>query len=320
MPKPWENKDLIGDVFMSRYPIKEEFKVYAKFTPPFRSAKMAGWMGTMMKPPKWLWNDPQISVRRESIGGYDNGSIELFIMEPKDIETKKCLIYYHGGGFMLEGAEYHYLNAKQYVLETPCKVLFVQYRRAPKHPFPVLTEDCYEALKWSIENAASLGIDEIAVGGDSAGGCLAAAVSLMARNRLKFKPAFQLLIYPFTNCSLESESNRRFTDTPMWNSKLSKIMLKGYLPDRNVENLMYASPIMAEDFSNLPHAYIETAEFDCLHDDGINYAQKLRAAGIPVELNETKGTMHGFDIAQNALTTKQAIGTRIQYMRTHFSS
>ena len=105
----------------------------------------------------------------------------------------------------------------------------------------------------------------------------------------------------------------------MWNSKLSAIMLKGYLPDQNVENLMYASPIMAEDFSNLPQACIETAEFDCLHDDGINYAQKLRAADVPVVLNETKGTMHGFDIVQNALTTKQAIEARIEYMRSHFS-
>ena len=304
---------------MSKYPIKKEFGIYAHFTPPFRSARMAGWMGSMMKPPGWLWKDPQISVRRERIPAFAGGTMEVFIMEPKDIETKNCLIYYHGGGFMLEGAAYHYQNAKQYILETPCKVLYVHYRLAPKHPFPILTEDCYEALKWAMENADTLGIDKIALGGDSAGGCLTAAVSLMARDRLNFKPVFQMLIYPFTDRSLDSDSNRRFTDTPMWNSRLSEIMLTGYLPDLNVPNLAYASPIEVEDFTDLPEAYIETAEFDCLHDDGIRYAQKLRDAGIPVELNETEGTMHGFDIVQNAPTTREALSARIRFMRRCFS-
>ena len=304
---------------MRKYHINEEFKAYAKFTPPFRSARMAGWMGSMMKPPKWLWSDPLLSVRRESIAGFDNGKIEVLVMEPRNMDTQNCLIYYHGGGFMLEAADYHYQNAKRYALETPCKVLFVQYRRAPKYPFPILTEDCFEALRWAVKNAALLGVEKIAVGGDSAGGCLAAAVSQMARDRLEYTPAFQLLIYPFTDCSLESESNRRFTDTPMWNSRLSKLMLEGYLPDPNVPNIAYASPIEADDFTNLPDAYIETAEFDCLHDDGIHYAEKLRSSGICVELNETKGTMHGFDIAQDAPTTKAAVAARVQYMQRHFS-
>ena len=302
-----------------KYPIKNEFFPYSRFTPPFKSANMAGWMGSMMRPPKWLWKDGQLSVRRERIAGFDHGTMEVFIMEPRHVETQKCLIYYHGGGFMLEGADYHYANAKQYALETPCKVLFVQYRRAPKYPFPILTEDCYTALTWALRNQNALGINEIALGGDSAGGCLAAAVSLMAKDRFRFRPAFQLLIYPFTDCSLESESNRRFTDTPMWNSRLSRLMLAGYLPNPGQESSPYASPLAAKDFADLPDAYIETAEFDCLHDDGTNYAQKLRSAGVPVVLNETKGTMHGFDIAQKAPTTREAIQARIQYMRTHFS-
>ena len=303
---------------MRKYPINKEFKLYAYFTPPFRSARMAGWMGSMMKPPRWLWCDPLLSVRRERIAGFDGGSIEVLVMEPRNIETQNCLVYYHGGGFMLAAAGYHYSNAKRYALEVPCKMIFVQYRRAPKHPFPILTEDCYMALRWAAENAESLGIDQIAVGGDSAGGCLAAAVSQMARDRLGYRPAFQLLVYPFTDCSLESESNRRFTDTPMWNSRLSRIMLAGYLPDANVPDIAYASPIEAKDFANLPDAYIETAEFDCLHDDGVHYARKLGTVGVPVELNETRGTMHGFDIVQDAPTTRAALQARIRYMRRKF--
>lgn len=304
---------------MGNYPINPEFGIYTRFTPPFRSARMAGFMGSMMKPPGWLWKDPQIFVQRKTIAGFNGGTFEVFIIEPQNVEARNCLVYYHGGGFMLEGADYHYQNAKRYALEIPCKVIFVQYRLAPKYPFPILTEDCYEALKWTLEQADTLGIGKIAVGGDSAGGCLAAAVSMMARDRLAYKPAFQLLVYPFTDCSMGSESNRRFTDTPMWNSRLSKLMLAGYLPDPNTAAIAYASPIEADDFSNLPDAYIETAEFDCLHDDGIHYAEKLRLAGISVKVNETRGTMHGFDIAQHAATTREAVAARIEYMQCHFS-
>ena len=196
----------------------------------------------------------------------------------------------------------------------------MQYRLAPKHPFPIPAEDCYEALKWAYDNSESLGIsrEKIALGGDSAGGCLVAAVTQMARDRsLEIDIRFQLLIYPFVDQSMASESNRRFTDTPMWNSNLSKFMKGGYVQDSNIENYVYASPIEGS-CEKLPQAYIETAEFDCLHDDGICYAEKLRSQGIAVVLNETKGTMHGFDIVQKAPTTRAAIFARIEYMQRMF--
>lgn len=305
---------------MSKYPIKKEFFPFTLLTPPIKSPESAGKMGAMMKPPKWLWRDKDISVSRKTIMGYKGDPIEVFIMEPKHISTENCLVYYHGGGFFFEGAGYHYRNAKSYILNTPCKVIFVQYRLAPKHPFPIPAEDSFEALKWVNENAESLGInrDKIAVGGDSAGGCLAAAVTQMVRDRnLEMKIKFQLLIYPFADQSLNSESNRKFTDTPMWNSTLSKQMAGGYIQDEHVENFVYASPIEGA-CDNLPPAYIETAEFDCLHDDGINYGKKLAAAGVDVKVNETKGTMHGFDIVQKAPTTKAAVAARISYMREMF--
>jgi len=103
----------------------------------------------------------------------------------------------------------------------------------------------------------------------------------------------------------------------MWNSSLSKYMAGGYLQGSDIENYVYASPIEG-DCSGLPPAYIETAEFDCLHDDGINYGRKLAEAGVPVELNETRGTMHGFDIVQKAPTTRAAVAARIEYMKKMF--
>lgn len=307
---------------MAKYPISKEFFPFTLLTPPIKNPESAGKMGEMMNPPRWLWKDKEISVRRETIAGYNGDPIEVFVMEPRHIHTDNCLVYYHGGGFFFEGAGYHYCNAKAYALNTPCKVVFVQYRLAPKHPFPIPAEDSFEALKWADSNAKELGIDrsKIAVGGDSAGGCLAAAVTQMVRDRgLDIKIKFQLLLYPFVDQSMDSDSNRRFTDTPMWNSTLSKQMASGYVQDPSVENFVYASPIEGC-CDGLPSAYIETAEFDCLHDDGIKYCEKLRTAGVTVELNETKGTMHGFDIVQKAPTTKAAVAKRIEYMKRMFTA
>ena len=104
----------------------------------------------------------------------------------------------------------------------------------------------------------------------------------------------------------------------MWNSSLSDRIGPMTKADRNNPNYVYYSPVEADSFDSLPPAYIETAEFDCLHDDGILYAEKLREAGIEVVLNETKGTMHGFDIMQKAPTTKAALAARIDYMRKMF--
>ena len=168
-----------------------------------------------------------------------------------------------------------------------------------------------------------LGIDtsRIGIGGDSAGSTLAVGVCMMARDRkhpVRF--VFQMLPYPFLDMRNNSESCKKFTDTPMWNSTLSSRIASMTKVDRNNPNYVYYSPVEAESFKGLPPAYIETAEFDCLHDDGILYAEKLREAGVEVTLNETKGTMHGFDIMQKAETTKTALAARIAFMKKVFKS
>jgi len=141
-------------------------------------------------------------------------------------------------------------------------------------------------------------------------------VCLMARQRnhpVKFR--FQMLPYPFLDARNNSQSAKRFTDTPMWNSSLSDRIGPMTKVDRSHPNYIWYSPVEAESFAGLPPAYIETAEFDCLHDDGILYADLLRKAGIEVTLNETKGTMHGFDIAMKAPTTLAAMKQRIAFMK-----
>lgn len=307
---------------MSKYPISKEFFPFSHFTPPI-SEKFLEIAVPNMKTPNFIFKDKDISTTRYEIESYDGEKIEAFLMFPKSLgNNAPCLIYLHGGGFVLAAAGYHYKNAMRYAKEAGCKVVFVNYRLAPKHPFPVFFEDCYEAFSWTYDHAELLGIDtgRIGIGGDSAGSTLSVGVCMMAKDRkhpVKF--VFQMLPYPFLDARGNSESCKKFTDTPMWNSSLSERIGPMVKVDQNRSDYVYYSPVEAEDFTGLPAAYIETAEFDCLHDDGILYAEKLHAAGIDVTLNETKGTMHGFDIVQKASITKSAIEARIRFMKKHFS-
>ena len=168
---------------------------------------------------------------------------------------------------------------------------------------------------------AELGIDpaRIGVGGDSAGGTLTVTSCMMARDRgAAVRPLFQLLVYPWLDGRNTSESYRKYTDTPMWNSTLSKKVGPIMNPDPSATPLAYRSPVEAESHANLPPAYVEVAEFDCLHDDGVLYTHLLQEAGVEAELHEVKGTMHGFDTVFNAPTSQRMIQSRITYMRRKF--
>lgn len=308
---------------MAKYKINREFFPFSCFTPPI-SEKFLKMAVPHMKTPKYIFKDKELDVSRHEIESYDGERIECFLVSPRSVaKNAPCLIYVHGGGFVLSAAGYHYKNAMRYAKEVGCKVVFVNYRLAPEHPHPVFFEDSYAAMRWAYDNAEALGIDttRIGIGGDSAGSTLAVGVCLMARDRqhpVRF--AFQMLPYPYLDARNNSESCKKYTDTPMWNSTLSGKIAPMTKADKSRPDYVYYSPVEADSFEGLPPAYIETAEFDCLHDDGILYAEKLRKAGIEVTLNETKGTMHGFDIMQKAKTTKAALAARIEFMKKVFCS
>ena len=305
----------------NKYPINKEFYPNANFYNPIRNVSLAGFIGSLFKAPTWVFRDKEIKVSREMVAGYDGGKFEVLIYEPYAIKGKSpCLLYIHGGGFIFGAGEYNYRIARKYCIKLGVKLVFVNYRLAPKYPHPTPVEDCYSALRFVFENADKYGFDrqKIGVGGESAGGALSAAVCLMARDRGTDAPLFQLLVYPATDMTMNTESNRKFTDTPVWNSELSKMMWPAYVPDIERDDVCYASPMKAKHFGDLPPAYIETAEFDCLHDEAIDYANAMIESGVEVEINETKGTMHGFDSALNAPTTKSVIEERIAFMRKHF--
>lgn len=306
---------------MAKYNIHRAFFPFSVFTPPI-SERFLAVAVPHMKTPKYIYKDKSLDVTRHEITCCDGEKIECHLMSPKSVgEHAPCLLYIHGGGFVLPAAGYHYKNAMRYAKEVGCKVVFAGYRLAPAHPHPVFFEDCYAVMCWMYDCAAKLGIDtaRIGIGGDSAGSTLAVGVCRMAQERrhpVRF--AFQMLPYPYLDARNNSASCKQYTDTPMWNSSLSSRIAPMTRADRSRPDYVWYSPVEAECFAGLPPAYIETAEFDCLHDDGILYAEQLRAAGIAVTLNETRGTMHGFDIVQHAKTTKEALAARIAFMKARF--
>ncbi|MFC7677761.1 alpha/beta hydrolase [Paenibacillus sp. GCM10028914] len=303
---------------MSKYNIHSDFEELKNIKLPFYPIilpilnKLVQRKNNRMKLPD------TIKVSNKRIESYQGGEISLTIYEPVHVGTENCIIYFHGGAFAIKEAPYHINLCVDYALKTPCKVIFVDYRLLPKHKFPYGLEDCYSACKWVVANADQLNInrEKIAVVGDSAGGALAAGVSLLARDRGEINIKFQVLIYPVIDKKQNTNSMKLYYDTPMWNSKLNKKMWNLYL--KGVSSGRYASPIDVESHMNLPASYIEVAEYDCLRDEGIQYAEALRKEKVPVQLNITKGTVHGYDIVESSSITELNKEIRIKALQDAF--
>ena len=303
-----------------KYRISREFFPFNHFTPPI-SERFLSLSVPFMKVPRSVFRSREVLVERQTVTSADGAQVECLLISPRDADGElPCLIYIHGGGFVLPAAGYHYKNAMRYSREAHCRMLFVNYRLAPRHPHPTFFEDCYAAMCFAFDNAEGLRIDRsrIGIGGDSAGSALSVGVCLMARDRshpIRF--VCQMLPYPFLDARNNSESARKYTDTPMWNSTLSDRIAPMTRADRDRPDYVYYSPLEAQSLADLPPAYIETAEFDPLHDDGIGYAERLSALGIEVTLNETHGTMHGFDIVQSSKITRAALERRIEFLKRY---
>jgi acetyl esterase/lipase len=210
---------------------------------------------------------------------------------------------------------------RDYVAISGVPMLVVDYRVAPEHPHPTPVEDCYAALRWLAERAAALGVDpaRLAVMGDSAGGGLAAGVSLLARDRRGPTLAQQLLIYPMLD-------DRTTTPDP----QLASLPFLIWTYDDNVTGWAallgdsagtgavspYAAPARADDLTGLPDAYIDVGDLDIFRDEDVTYARRLADAGIPTELHVHPGCPHGFEtLASGADVSRRAIGDRIRRLR-----
>jgi len=247
--------------------------------------------------------------------------IAALLFTPADSHDRSpLLIYYHGGGFALRHAPLHIRACEHYARMAQCKIFFVDYRLSPKYGWPCGFNDCYRALEWAIEQASVLGIDsqKIIVGGDSAGGALAAGVAQKARDK-NIPLRGQLLIYPMLDHRSTTPSAVAYQDTPVWNAKINRIAWDLYLSEPQRENPPdYVVPGRCEDLKGLPAAYVETAEFDPLHDEGVDYAKALQQAGVPIELNETKGTFHGFEMVEKSPLVALSLRRRVEFLERTF--
>lgn len=207
--------------------------------------------------------------------------------------ARGAVIWLHGGGFVMGDVHTEHPWAARLADSSGEMVISVGYRLAPEHPFPAALDDAYAVLAWASENADRLGIDpgRIAVGGHSAGGGIAAAVALRAREEQRLPVCFQLLNQPALDDRQESWSARTFTDTPWWNRAKSTAAWAHYLGGAPASP--YAAPARAADLTGLPPAYLATAELCPNRDEDIAYALRLLQANVPVELHQWSGTFHG---------------------------
>jgi len=222
--------------------------------------------------------------------------------------SRPCVFEIHGGGFMLGNIDMMDAWCQRVAAELDAVVVSVEYRLAPEHPFPAGVEDCYAALAWTAAEADALGVDpaRIAVAGQSAGGGLAAATALLARDRGGPALCFQLLEIPELDDRLETPSMQAFTDTPLWNLPNARWSWRHYLgPDHEGEVSPYAAPSRATNLSGLPPAYVSTMEFDPLRDEGIDYATRMLQAGVSVELHSYPGTFHGSALLPGAEVSRR---------------
>ena len=224
------------------------------------------------------------------------GSLPVRIYTPNGPGPHPVLVYFHGGGFVLCDLDTHDSTCRALANAAGCVVVSVAYRLAPESKFPAAPEDCYAATCWVAEQPASAGFDasRLAVGGDSAGGNLAAVVALMARERGGPHIDHQLLVYPVTDCAFETASYRENAEGYLLTRETMKWFWQQYLDDASQAADPLASPLRAEKLEGLPPATLITAGFDPLRDEGEAYAARLEGAAVPVRKRRFDGMFHGF--------------------------
>lgn len=249
--------------------------------------------------PGWE-GDPEVSVR---------------VYRPKAVAaepgtTVPGILQIHGGGFIVGSLESEHAGAVLTAANLGAVLVSVEYRLAPEDPYPSGLHDCFAALSFLHAEAGALGVDpeRIALMGASAGGGLAAATALLARDRGGPPVCFQMLHIPELDDRLETPSMQKFVDSPLWNRPLAVKSWQFYLGDlsgtRDVP--IYAAPARATDLAGLPPAYVSTAENDPLRDEGIAYASAMLQAGVSVELHQFPGTFHGSALVTGAAVSRRA--------------
>ena len=218
------------------------------------------------------------------------------IYKPKGTNLKNGLVYFHGGGWSYFSVDMYDAQLSSLASLTDSIIVSVNYQKSPEHKFPIPHDDCFAGMKWTFDNAESLGINrnKIGVGGDSAGGNLAAGVALRNRDENSFPIAYQLLIYPCLGLDFDTDSYKNNAVGYGLSKRTMSWLWSLYLNGKPDHENPYAVPLSSNSYSNLPPAIVITAEFDVLRDDGAQYAEKLQKDGVKVIYRDYPGMIHGF--------------------------
>jgi acetyl esterase len=240
-----------------------------------------------------------ITVANRKIAGKDGNSVPVRLYRPDRLSPDAklpALLYAHGGGWVFGNLDSHDVLCAQLAIEAGIAVMAVDYRLAPEARFPAAFDDVVAGLQWLAANGASVGVDpnKLAIGGDSAGGNLAAAVSIWARDNKGPKLRMQLLAYPVTDIVARAESYRLFADGYGLNAATMEWFMDHYAPDKKSRDDWRVSPLKAKSLAGLPPALVVTAGYDPLRDEGRAYAWRLQQEGTVADLVEFGGMLHGF--------------------------
>jgi len=238
---------------------------------------------------------PAVAQVTNTIAATANGPLPMRIYREEGVDTisAPALVFYHGGGWVFGDLDTHDVVCRTIARAARIVVMSIDYRLAPEHAYPAAVEDAYASFQWIVTHARDLGIDlsRLAVGGDSAGGNLAAVVSLMARDA-DVTLAGQMLIYPVTDLSREHPSYSEVANVPLTGNTM-RWFKRHYLGDTDAHDWRI-SPLLADSLEGLPPAFVMTAGHDPLRDEGDAYALRLQEAGVPVRHVRYSGQIHGF--------------------------
>ncbi|PCG86699.1 alpha/beta hydrolase [Streptomyces sp. WZ.A104] len=265
--------------------------------------------------------EPVHQVTDETIAG-PGGPLPVRIYRPSGEGPLPVLVYFFGGGWTLGSIETGDAICRSLANAVGCLTVAVGYRLAPENKFPAAPDDCFAGVRWAVEHAERFGGDStrVAVGGDSAGGNLAAAVTLMAKEAGGPELLAQLLVYPNTDQFADTPSLRENSDRLLFNRKSVQWYWENYLASPEDGGHPLASPLRAPDHSGLPPALVITAEYDPLRDEGELYADRLRESGVPVESTRYPGVAHGFFAMAGTLDAgRSAVGQAAEYLRKTFA-
>ncbi|MGB9649485.1 MAG: alpha/beta hydrolase [Stellaceae bacterium] len=245
------------------------------------------------------------------------GSVPVRIVRPAGaVGALPAVVYFHGGGWILGDRDTHDRLVREIAAGVEAAVVFVDYARSPEARYPVAIEQAYAATCYVVDHSASLRIDplRLAVAGDSVGGNMAAAVTLMAKERRRPKIGFQVLFYPVTDAGFATASYSRFADGPWLTKRAMEWFWDAYLPDTAARKQPTATPLNAslDQLAGLPEALVVVDENDVLRDEGEAYARKLSNAGVRVTSTRYNGTIHDFVMLNPLADTPAARGAIAQ--------